>query len=83
MLLLFFEIDEPLAKSQTVTAECYDISGKRMLLLKEAKGIMDTYDEKTYLQMELDVSCLPPGPGVYIIQVFNNEKRQSGKFVKL
>jgi hypothetical protein len=75
--IVFAYFEEP---SATVKVECYDTSGKRMKL-QEAGRYIVMYGEKTYLQVELDVSNLPPG--VYLIQAFDRKKKQSGKFVRV
>jgi hypothetical protein len=64
----------------TALVECYDISGKRMLL-NEVNRYMVMYNETVYLQIELDVSNLPSG--VYLIQAFDKKQKLSGKFVRL
>ena len=79
-ILLLFDVEDPFVSLHTVTIECYDTSGKRLLMFNDVKGRMDIYSGKAYLQVELDVSILPSG--MYIIQTFNNNKKQSGKFVK-
>jgi hypothetical protein len=66
--------------SFTAQIECYDTSGKRMKL-QEINRYVVMYGEMTYLQIELNVSNLPPG--VYLIQAFDKKKRQSGKFVRM
>ena len=78
--LLLFDVDEPFASLRTATIECYDTSGKRLLYINEVNGFMNIYGEKTYMQVELDVGSLPPG--IYIISMFDKNKRQSGKFLK-
>jgi len=75
VVFVFFE--DP---SSTVKVECYDISGK-LMAAKETSRNMTMYDEKTYLQVELDVSELPSG--IYLIQAFDKKNKQSGKFVRL
>ena len=80
--LLLFDIGKPFDSLKKVTIECYDTSGKRLLLLNEVEGrTTDMYDDKTYFQVELDVRNFPPG--VYIIQAFDKNKKLSGKFVRL
>ena len=75
--IVFVYVEKP---SSTVNIECYDTSGKRMLL-RELNRNMAMYGEKTYLQVELDVSNLPFG--VYLIQAWDKNKKQSGKFVRI
>jgi len=80
--LLLFDIGKPFESLQKITIECYDTSGNKLLMLKEIEvRTTDKYDDKTYLQVELDVKNLPSG--VYIIQVFDKNKKLSGKFVKV
>ena len=64
----------------TAQVECYDTSGKRMLL-NEVNRLMVMYNETIYLQVELDASHLPPG--MYLIQAFDKKKKMSGKFIRL
>ena len=66
--------------SVTVKFECYDTSGKQMLV-KEVDRNMVMFGESTYLQVELDINNLPPG--IYLIRAFDKNKILSGKFVKL
>ena len=75
--VVFVYFEDPLSM---VMVECYDTSGK-MMALNETNRHMVMYDEKTYLQVELDVSNLPPG--MYLIKAFDKKKKQSGKFVRL
>jgi len=75
VVFVFFE--DP---SSTVRVECYDISGK-LMAIKENNRYMVMYDEKIYLQVEIDVGDLPPG--MYLIQAFDKKNKQSGKFVRL
>ena len=78
--VLLFSVDEPYQSLQTVTIECFDTAGKRMMVLKNVKGTMDMINERIYLQVEMNISSLPPG--VYIINTFDDKKnRQSGKMV--
>lgn len=85
-LKIVFQPDNPVvfvyleASQITAKVECYDTSGKR-LLINEVSRNMVMYDETIYLQVELDVSSLLPG--MYLIQAFNKKKKLSGKFVKL
>jgi len=79
--ILLFDIEELFDVLQTMTIECYDTSGKRMLLLTDVKGSVEIYGGKTYLQAEFDVSNLPPG--IYLIRAFDKDKKWSGKFVRL
>ncbi len=73
--IVFVYFEDP---SASVKVECYDTSGKRMKL-HEVNRYVVMYGENTYLQVELDVSNLPPG--VYLVQAFDKKKKQSGKFV--
>ncbi|MDR1172065.1 MAG: trypsin-like peptidase domain-containing protein [Bacteroidales bacterium] len=66
--IVFVYFESP---SATVRVEGYDTSGKRMKLHETGRYIV-MYDEKTYLQVELDVSNL--SPGVYLIQAFDRKK---------
>ena len=75
--IVFVYVENP---SSTVKVECYDTSGKRMSLNETGRHIV-MYGENTFLQVELDVSNLPPG--MYLIQAFDKKKKQSGKFVRL
>ena len=79
--LLLFSIDEPFASLHTVTIECYDTSGRRMLVLNNVQGSVEMLSDRIYLQVELDVSSLPPG--VYIINTYDKKIKQAGKFVKM
>ena len=79
--LLLFDVDESFESLHTVTIECYDLSGKRLLYFNEVNGFMNIYGEKVYLQVELDVRSLQPG--IYILNVFDKSGRQTGKFIKL
>ena len=78
---LLFDLEKLFDVLQTVTIECYDTSGKRMLLLADVKGSMETYGGKTYLQAEFDVTNLPPG--IYLIRAIDKKQKWSGKFVRL
>ena len=78
---LLFDIDESFASLQSVTIECYDTSGKRLLCFNDVNGFMNIYGEKAYLQVEMDIGILLPG--VYIINVFDKNRRQTGRFIKL
>ena len=66
--------------SVTVKFECYDTSGRQMMV-KETNRNMVMFGNTAYLQVELDVSNLPPG--IYLIRAFDKNKILSGKFVKL
>ena len=85
-LKIVFQPDNPVVfvyfekPSSTVKVECYDISGK-LMAVKETGRYIVMYDEKTYLQVELDVSGVPPG--MYLIQAYDRKNKQSGKFVRL
>jgi hypothetical protein len=59
--------------------ECYDTAGKRMLLSEQTGG-MEKYDATTYLQVELDLTDLPQG--MYMIQVFDKNKKRTGKVIR-
>jgi len=60
--------------------ECYDTSGKRVLLLNEPQWRIGMIGDVAFLQVELDVSNLPPG--IYLLQVINKNKKQSGRFIR-
>ena len=75
--IVFVYFENP---SSTVKVECYDTSGK-MMPVNETNRYMVMYSDTTYLQVELDVTALPPG--MYLIRVFDKNKKQSGKFVRL
>ena len=85
-LKIVFQPDNPVvfvyleASQVTAQIECYDTSGKRMLL-NEVSRNMVKYDNTIYLQVELNVSNLLPG--MYLIQAFNKKSKLSGKIVKL
>ena len=85
-LKIVFQPDNPVVfvyfedPSSTVRVDCYDISGK-LMAVKESSRYMVMYDEKTYLQVELDAGDLPPG--MYLIQAYDKKNKQSGKFVRL
>ena len=86
-LKIVFQPDNPIVfvyiedLNFTGKVECYDISGKRMLLNETGNRYIVKYNETTYLQVELNVSNLPPG--VYLIQASDKKKRIAGKFIKL
>jgi len=85
-LKIVFQPDNPLVfvyfenPSSTVNVECYDTSGK-LMALNETNRYMVMYGEKTYLQVELDVSNLPPG--MYLMKAVDKNKKQSGKFLRI
>jgi hypothetical protein len=76
---ILFDIEDPDISMQTIKIECYDTSGKRLLLQKEMQ--MAIYDGIAYIKAEMNVGNLPPG--VYLIQVFDKNKKRAGKFVKI
>jgi len=78
---VLFDNEEASDLLQKVTIECYDTSGKRMLLLNEPQGRMSMYDGKTYQQVEIDIKDLPPG--IYLIRAIDKKNKWSGKFVRL
>ena len=77
---VLFDIEEQFELLQTVKIECYDMSGKRMLLLNNVKGMMGMYSGKTYMQVEIDVANLPPG--MYLIGAIDENNKWAGKFIK-
>jgi len=78
---VLFDNEESSDLLQNVTIECYDTSGKRMLLLNEPQGRMSMYYGKTYQQVEINVADLPPG--VYLVRAIDKNNKWSGKFVRL
>ena len=77
---LLFDIEESSDFLQAVKIECYDTSGKLMLLFNDVKGRMNVYSGKTYLQVEMNIANLIPG--VYLIRAMDTNKKWSGKFVR-
>ena len=78
-LTVLFDLEEEVQKSGKI--ECYDTSGKRVLLYSGLSGHMEMYDGKIYLQVEIDVSILPPG--LYLLRVVDANNIWSGKFIRL
>jgi len=74
---IFACLEDP---SIIVKFECYDTSG-RQVMVKEVNRNMVMLGNIAYLQIELDISNLPPG--IYLIRAFDKNKILSGKFVKL
>jgi hypothetical protein len=74
---LFAYFEDPTA---TVKLECYDTSGKRMLLNELSRHTV-MLGENICLQVELNISHLPPG--MYLLQAFDNQKKRAGKFIKV
>jgi hypothetical protein len=74
---VLFDVDEQFDLLQTVKIECYDMSGKRMLLLNDVKGTMGMFSGKTYTQVEIDVASLPQG--MNLIGAFDNKNKWAGK----
>jgi hypothetical protein len=79
-VILLFDAEESSDLLQNVTIECYDTSGKRMLLHNELNGRMDMYIGKTYMQVEFDVSNLPPG--MYLVRAIDKNNKWSGRYVR-
>ncbi len=65
---------------EKVVLECYDATGKQMPVNELNRQIV-MYDEVTYLQIEMNISNL--SYGMYLLQVFDTKKKQTGKVIRL
>jgi hypothetical protein len=78
---VLFDIESSSFVLPSVRIECYDTSGKRMLSVNRINEQIAMYDGIVCLNVELNVSSLPPG--VYLIQIFDSSNKRAGKFVKM
>jgi hypothetical protein len=85
-LTIVFQPDNHIVKAYfedpkaSVILECYDMSGKRMLLNEVSRRTV-LLNDNICLQVEMNTGNLPPG--MYLIQAFDNHKKRAGKFVKI